>query len=310
MHTQSIFFIHVQIHPWEEQITSLKLEDIKKATNNFSQNNVIGTGQTGTVYKATLPNGEFVAVKKFHYVRSLGEQFMFELKTLVKLRQQINIVGLRGFCVESMERFLVYEYLSNGNLYEWLHPTDDGPSHRLEWPSRVKIATGVARALVSLNNFGIFHFDISSKCILIDHNLEPKLSNLKQAMQSAFNKEDVYSFGLVLLELISGKEPSTIEISHLSERFSMYSDDAIDKSLIGKGFDGEIFLFLRVACQCVQESSDQRPTMLQVYKKLCGVAKSYGLVDTPEIMIMPAEITAPAAGDECVEVNEITEVPY
>ncbi|XP_031257939.1 probably inactive leucine-rich repeat receptor-like protein kinase At5g48380 [Pistacia vera] len=304
-----------EIAKLENLIARMNLAFISNATNNFSEDNVIGMGQMGTMYKSTLSNGQPLAVKKLHDCPYLEEQFMFELKTLVRLRQSHNLVQLLGFCLESNERLLAYEYMSNGNLYDWLHPAEGEPRRNMEWPLRVKIATGVARGLAWLHHkFEIVHLDISSKCILLDHNFESKLSNFKQSMHLNpngecdstkefcgnrefwhldFIKEDVHSFGLVVLELITGKEPSEIDkssysferITHLSESSSKFPDYAIDKSLIGQRFDDEILQLLEVASQCVHPFPHERPTMLQVYKSLSK-------------MIME---------DEVPEIGEITE---
>ncbi|KAJ0092255.1 hypothetical protein Patl1_26936 [Pistacia atlantica] len=241
-----------EIAKLENLIARMNLAFISNATNNFSEDNVIGMGQMGTMYKSTLSNGQPLAVKKLHDCPYLEEQFMLELKTLVRLRQSHNLVQLLGFCLESNERLLAYEYMSNGNLYDWLHPAEGEPRRNMEWPLRVKIATGVARGLAWLHHkFEIVHLDISSKCILLDHNFESKLSNFKQSTHLNpngecdstkefcgnrefwhldFIKEDVHSFGLVVLELITGKEPSEIDkslysferITHLSESSSKF----------------------------------------------------------------------------------------
>ncbi|KAJ0035771.1 hypothetical protein Pint_26294 [Pistacia integerrima] len=216
-----------EIAKFERLIPRLRLEYISRATNNFGEDTVVGVGQIGTVYKANISIGLSVAVKKFHDSRYLEEQFMLELKTLVRLRQSDKIVQVLGFCVESNERLLAYEYMSNGNLYDWLHPAEGEPVHNMEWPLRVKIATGVAKGLSWLHHkFGIVHLDMSSKAILLDQNFEPKLSNFTQSMhlnpndfgdstkrfcanrefwQFVFFQEDVHNFGLVLLELVTGR---------------------------------------------------------------------------------------------------------
>lgn len=212
--------LYPQISMLEKSIIRISLSDIIKTTNNFSHDNVIGMGQMGIMYKLTLFNNLFLAVKKFHTSPNISEQFLFEAKTLIKLRHY-NIVQLLGFCIDSQERLLAYEYLSNGNLYDWLHP-NEGESSNIDWPLRVKIAIGVARGLIWLHNkIGIAHLDIRSKCILLDQYFEPKLSNFRWAMhlnqnsnritQMNYVTEDVYSFGVVLLELITGKEDEEIE---------------------------------------------------------------------------------------------------
>ncbi|XP_031257925.1 probably inactive leucine-rich repeat receptor-like protein kinase At5g48380 [Pistacia vera] len=299
-----------EIATFERLIPRLRLEYISRATNNFGKDTVVGVGQIGIVYKANISIGLSVAVKKFHDSRYLEEQLMLELKTLVRLRRSDKIVQVLGFCVESNERLLAYEYMSNGNLYDWLHPAEGEPVHNMEWPLRVKIATGVAKGLSWLHHkFGIVHLDMSSKSILLDQNFEPKLSNFTQSMhlnpndfgdstkrfcanrefwQFVFFQEDVHNFGLVLLELVTGKKPSEIDqMTHLSEGSSIFPGYDFDKSLIGQGFDGEILQFLKLACQCVQPFPDQRPRMLEVYKTLRA------MVMEDEVVEVDHEITEP-----------------
>ncbi|XVF37470.1 hypothetical protein REPUB_Repub20aG0010900 [Reevesia pubescens] len=292
-------------------VSRMSYRDLSEATNDFSACNIIGFGQMGRTYKATLSNGWLLAVKRLFDTQKFDEHFITELKTLGRLRHD-NLVPLLGFCIESKEKLLVYRYMSNGNLYDWLHPAE-GVAKIIDWPLKVKIACGIARGLVWLHqncNFRVIHLDICSKCILLDQNFEPKISNFGEAMlmksnnadysssfyqnsefwELSFVKEDVYRFGILLIELITGKDPSQLTNSSntadhetlskwvnidLSTSSNFYH--VIDKSLVGKGFDLEIFQILRVACNCVQPSPDKRPTMLEVHKTISAVGKKYGL---------------------------------
>ncbi|GMP77382.1 hypothetical protein CsSME_00033672 [Camellia sinensis var. sinensis] len=151
-----------------------------------------------------------------------------------------------------MEKLLVYKYMPNGNLYYWLHP----PASKLKimkWPVGVKIAVGLARGLAWLHHYNkklqVFHQNISSKCVLLDKNFEPKISNFGKA--KFMNPND------------TGKE--TINASANSNSTSFNLHDAIDNALIELGFDDEIFEFLNIAYKCVQSMLEQRPTILEVY---------------------------------------------
>ncbi|MCD7467997.1 hypothetical protein HAX54_005762 [Datura stramonium] len=109
----------------------------------------------GKVYKALVPNGWTVAIKRLQCSEDLEEEFVSEITTLGSLRHP-NLVALIGFCSQRDERLLVYKYMPNGNLHEWLHSTDD-KARLLDFPLRVKIAVGIAKALAWLHDGGNFH---------------------------------------------------------------------------------------------------------------------------------------------------------
>nr|TKS07433.1 hypothetical protein D5086_0000113460 [Populus alba] len=285
-------------------VKRLNFVGISKATANFSQAKKIGLGRMGTMYMATLPDGRFLAVKRIVDSQQFEEQIVSELKTLGTLKHK-NLLSLFGFCVESNIRLLVYKYMSNGNLFDWIHSV----KHRrktLQWPLRLKVAVGVARGLARLHHGGrgqVVHLNISSKCILLDKNFEPKLSNFGKAMlavhdefcEMALVKEDVHGFGVVLLELITGMDCSRMNFSSnsiLNEWIgnllsTSYFKDAMDRFLIGQGFDDEIFQLLKVACNCLDCIPDQRPTMLQVYEDIKAITKRCEVVDDSEIQMQP-----------------------
>ncbi|KAL6344189.1 hypothetical protein AAG906_031903 [Vitis piasezkii] len=241
--------VDIKISLSEKLVVTMSYEEVYRATNGFSQDNVVGTGDTGTTYKAALPDGLLLAIKSM-----------------------------------DTERILAYKFMSNGNLFDLLHRMQV-KDRVLDWPLRVKIAVGLARGLAWLHcnrNFQVCHHNISSKCILLDQNFDPKISNFggarlmnsnhKGSNGSSFlngeapEHKDVYGFGIVLLELVTGEEPSKVTSQLGVCSFGFY--EAIDKSLIGQGYDGEIFQFLRVAGSCIRPIQDGRPTMLDVYKTL------------------------------------------
>ncbi|KAL6137426.1 hypothetical protein ACLB2K_062718 [Fragaria x ananassa] len=136
---------------FERTINKMSFAELSNATGSFSLDNVIGFGKWGTMYKATLSNGWFLVVKKLHHDFEQSEkQFISELLALSRLRHE-KLIPLLGFCIQNNEKLLVYKYMSNGNLYNWLHPVADA-SKILEWPLGVKIAIGVARGLVCLHH--------------------------------------------------------------------------------------------------------------------------------------------------------------
>ncbi|XP_038725162.1 probably inactive leucine-rich repeat receptor-like protein kinase At5g48380 [Tripterygium wilfordii] len=304
-----------EISKWEKFVPRMSFIELSNATDNFSQNSIIGVGKQGTVYKATLPNGWFIALKRFHDPQRYDEDFKSELQMLGQLRHN-NLVPLLGFSVESNERLLVYKYMSNGNLYDWLHSGEGEAKSALEWPLRFKIAIGLARGLAWLhhNNSSVHlvNLQLNSKSVLLDHNFEPKISNFRSAveMQTSepdstsssmliweldFMKCDVHGFGIMILELITGKDGISVGTKYddcdnqLSSN-SFDACDAIDRSLIGKGFDAEISQSMKVAYDCVQPVLHQKPTMLEVYNKLMAVREEHGPTYDSEITAANVEL--------------------
>ncbi|KAJ7980532.1 Receptor-like kinase [Quillaja saponaria] len=171
-----------QISTLERLISRMNFHELCKATDNFSIQNVIGVGKIGTMYRATLPNGWFLAVKRLHDSELFEKEFVSEIMSIGRFRHS-SLVPLIGFCTEEKEKVLVYKFMSNGNLSDWLHPVE-GKGRTLEWPVRLKIALGIGRGLAWLHNYCsllIVHLNISSECILLDQHFEPKISNFAGA---------------------------------------------------------------------------------------------------------------------------------
>ncbi|KAJ6865775.1 hypothetical protein NC652_037327 [Populus alba x Populus x berolinensis] len=252
-----------EISMLEKRVTRMSYADLKDATDNFSENNVIGEGKMGMLYKASLPNGYVLAVKKLHDSRFLEEQSISELKILGSLRH-INVLPLLGFCVESNQRFLVYKYMPNGNLYDWLHPMEEGQEKAMEWG---------AMLITSMSNTPGVHDEFCEMALV---------------------KEDVHGFGVVLLELLTGMDCSRMNFSSnsilnewIGHLWSTYFNDAMDRFLTGQGFDDEIFQLLKVACNCLDCIPVRRPTMLQVYTDIKAITKRCEVVDDSEIQMQP-----------------------
>nr|WIL59926.1 nodulation protein [Melilotus officinalis] len=320
----------IKVSLFEKSISKMKLSDLMKATNNFSNINIIGTGRTGTVYKATLDDGTAFMVKRLQESQHSEKEFMSEMSTLGTVKHR-NLVPLLGFCVAKKERLLVFKNMPNGMLHDQLHPADGECT--LDWPSRLKIAIGAAKGLAWLHhscNPRIIHRNISSKCILLDADFEPKISDfglarlmnpldthLSTFVNGEFGdfgyvapeytktlvatpKGDVFSFGTVLLELVTGERPANVAkapetfkgnlaewIAELSSNSQLH--DAIDESLLNKGDDNELFQFLKVACNCVTPNPKERPTMFEVYQFLRAIGGRYNFTTEDEILI-PVDI--------------------
>ncbi|KAK3016793.1 hypothetical protein RJ639_006059, partial [Escallonia herrerae] len=219
--------------------TSYTVAGLQTATNSFSQENLIGEGSLGRVYKAEFSNGKIMAIKKIdNAALSLQEEdhFLEAVSNMSHLRHP-NIVPLAGYCAEHGQRLLVYEYVGNGSLQDMLHFADDR-SKTLTWNARVRVALGTARALEYLHEVylpSVVHRNFKSANILLDEELNPHLSDCGLAalsrnterqvsstqMVGSFGysapefalsgiytvKSDVYSFGVVMLELLTGRKP-------------------------------------------------------------------------------------------------------
>ncbi|KAF8005680.1 hypothetical protein BT93_K0074 [Corymbia citriodora subsp. variegata] len=328
----------VKVSMFEKSVSKMKLRDLMKATNNFSKHSIIGSGRTGTTYKAVLDDNTLLMVKRLQDSKHSEKEVMSEMATLGRAKHR-NLVPLLGFCMAKKERLLVYKYMPNGILHDHLHSPDD-PNKAMEWTLRLKIGIGAARGLAWLHhncNRRIIHCNISSKCILLDVDFEPQISDFGLARLVnpidthlspfvdgefgdlgyvapeyaqtlvATRKGDVYSFGVVLLELVTGERPTQVSkepesfkcnlvewITELSN--SSQLQDAVDRFLVGKGIDDEVFEVLKVACSCVLPAPKERPTMLEVYQFLRAVGDPYRFSTDNELM-MPID-----SGDsDCLE---------
>ncbi|KAM0942645.1 putative non-specific protein-tyrosine kinase RLK-Pelle-LRR-V family [Dioscorea sansibarensis] len=218
--------------------TSYTVAALQIATSNFSQENLVGEGSLGRVYKAEFSNGKIFAIKKIDSAAvSLQEEdnFLEAVSNMSRLRHP-NITTLTGYCVEHGQRLLVYEYIGNGTLHDMLHFADNS-GRVLTWNARVRVALGTARALEYLHEVclpSVVHRNFKSANILLDEELNPRLSDCglaaltpnterqvstqmigsfgysapEFAMSGVYTvKSDVYSFGVVMLELLTGRKP-------------------------------------------------------------------------------------------------------
>ncbi|KAF8768874.1 hypothetical protein HU200_007438 [Digitaria exilis] len=276
---------------------ALTISDILKSTNNFDQANIIGCGGFGLVYKASLPDGATIAIKRLSGdFGQMEREFKAEVETLSKA-QHPNLVLLQGYCRIGSDRLLIYSFMENGSLDHWLHEKSDGPS-RLIWQRRLQIAKGAARGLAYLHlscQPHILHRDIKSSNILLDENFEAHLADFGLARlicpyathvttdlvgtlgyippeygQSsvATFKGDVYSFGIVLLELLTGKRPVDMckpkgarelvsWVTHMKKENR--EADILDQAIYDNKFETEMMQMIDIACLCVSDSPKLRP---------------------------------------------------
>ncbi|CAA6660068.1 unnamed protein product [Spirodela intermedia] len=269
----------------------LNYEGVVKATGNFSIKNLIGMGGFGSTYKAELVPGFLVAVKRLYIGKLQGlQQFDAEIRTLGRIRHK-NLVTLMGYHMGEADTFLVYNYLSGGNLEAFIH---DRSGKNACWRVVHKIALDVAQALAYLHYScipRIVHRDIKPSNILLDERLNAYLSDfglakLLEASEThattnvagtfgyvapeyaitcrVSDKADVYSFGVVLLELLSGKRSLDPSFSEYGNAFNIFFSPLLWEA----GPKDNLVAMLRLACLCTVESLPIRPSMKQVVEKI------------------------------------------
>ncbi|KAK9992256.1 hypothetical protein SO802_027241 [Lithocarpus litseifolius] len=278
-------------------------ENIIEATEEFDSKYCIGVGGYGSVYKATLPTSQVVAVKKLHSLLdgeiSNQKAFTSEICALTEIRHR-NIVKLYGFCSHPKNSLLVYEFLESGSLVKLLNSEEGAKS--FDWFKRVNVIKGVANALSYMHHDclpSIIHRDISSKNILLDQEYEARISDfgiarlLKpdssnwtsragtfgyMAPELAYTMEvnekcDVFSFGVLTLEIIMGKHPGDLTSSLSSPTFTIRElllKDVLDQrlSLPMDEAAREVLSIAKIAVACLHTIPQSRPTMRQVSQKL------------------------------------------
>ncbi|XP_042016474.1 uncharacterized protein LOC121764531 [Salvia splendens] len=280
-------------------------KELEKATDHFNKSRICGRGGQGIVYKGMLSDGAIVAIKKLNKVdENQLEQFINEVLILSQINHK-NVVKLLGCCLATQDPLLVYEFLPNGTLFDFIH--DPKPEFPLTWNMRLKIATDVAGALAYLHSASsvpIYHRDIKSTNILLDEKYIVKVSDfgiskLAEADQTHLTtlvkgtfgyldpeyyqtsqyteKSDVYSFGVVLLELLTGQRPISMERTemrrNLASHFLAYIgadnlDAILDAQVLEEGRKDEVIAVARLARRCLNVRGQMRPTMKEVAMEL------------------------------------------
>ncbi|KAJ1701828.1 hypothetical protein LUZ63_001607 [Rhynchospora breviuscula] len=293
---------------------SFDFNTIRTATGDFSKANIIGEGQLGPVYEGVLESGEEIAVKRLSKYANKGkEQLKNELYLLARLKHK-NLVKLKGFCVQQQEIMLCYEFMQNNSLDQMLFGLPEGASE-LNWEQRYKIIQGISSGLLYLhedNGDTVIHRDVKPGNILLDRKMVPKISDfglarLFEGESSFFQntsiggtlgymapelqngmlsiKADVYSFGMVILETISGERNTSRPTSLISLVLQYLNEGRLlelkDARLKEPCSDGEIRRCIHIALLCLLEEPQMRPNMREINVML--TSKSSPIPSLPDL---------------------------
>ncbi|PIA28215.1 hypothetical protein AQUCO_07200097v1 [Aquilegia coerulea] len=273
------------------------LDELTLATKNFSDINLIGEGKFGEVYKGLLQNGMIVAIKKRAGVPS--HDFIIEVRYLSSIRHR-NLVNLLGYCQENGQQMLIYEYIPNGSISTHLYGAGHVSSKKLEFKNRLSIALGAAKGLAHLHSMSppLVHKDFKTANVLVDENFIAKVADAgirnllgkvdvggpsRQTLDEDIflapevkefgrfsDRSDIYSFGVFLLELVSGREALDIQSSESDRSLIDWAQNYQDSSNIfgiidhrlGSSFTAESMKeFIQLMTRCVDPSSQRRPLM-------------------------------------------------
>ncbi|KAH9806495.1 hypothetical protein KPL71_002780 [Citrus sinensis] len=275
---------------------------IQETTDNFSSENKLGEGGYGPVYKGRLPNGQEMAVKRLSRTSHQGlEEFENEVKLTARL-QHVNLLPVLGICTQREEKMLIYDYMPNKSLDFYIF--DLRRRYLLDWRTRVHIIEGITQGLLYLqeySNLTIVHRDLKASNILLDYEMNPKISDF--GMARAFTKDeceantgrivgtygyvppeyvrkgiysmkyDVYSYGVLLLQILGGKRTSCYygpneSLNLLEYAYGLWKNgegmEFIDSSLDDSSSAWKLMRCMQVALLCVQENAADRPTMLEI----------------------------------------------
>ncbi|XP_065865863.1 cysteine-rich receptor-like protein kinase 44 [Euphorbia lathyris] len=296
------------------------IKTLQIATNNFSIHNKLGEGGFGAVFKGILPDGRTIAVKRWSKDSSQGKvEFENEVLLLAKLQHR-NLVRLFGYCFQEKERLLVYEFIQNTSLDCYIFD-----SHKrliLDWNKRYKIIEGIAKGILYLHQdsrIQVIHRDLKPSNVLLDDQMNPKISDFgtarlfevdqsqiathrivgtygymspEYAMHGQISiKSDVFSFGVLVLEILSGQKVSRFGYGEVNEEnlltytWKNWNEgtplNVIDKISLSNGSTQEMIRCIHIGLLCVQEDLGKRPTMSSIVLMLSSSSVSLPVPSIP-----------------------------
>ncbi|CAN1775052.1 G-type lectin S-receptor-like serine/threonine-protein kinase At4g27290 [Linum perenne] len=299
---------HMSSDKEDLELPLFDLTTITSATNSFSPNNILGQGGFGTVYKGTLRDGIEIAVKRLSSDSKQGaDEFKNEAINIAKLQHR-NLVRLLGCCVQRGERMLLYEFMPNRSLDVFIF--DKTQSRLLDWPKRYNIIKGIARGLLYLHQdsrLRIIHRDLKASNVLLDKDMNPKISDFGLAKTFVGNtiqgntrnvvgtygymspeyaidgiysiKSDVFSFGVMVLEVVSGERNRGFsrpdhQLNLLGHAWTLQREDRatelIDEQMREFYEQWQVLRLIHIGLLCVQKSPEDRPTMSAIMHMLDG----------------------------------------
>ncbi|XP_065621553.1 G-type lectin S-receptor-like serine/threonine-protein kinase At4g03230 isoform X2 [Quercus suber] len=320
------------------------LESILAATDYFSDTKKLGQGGFGPVYKGTFPGGQEIAIKRLSSGSGQGlEEFKNEVVLIAKLQHR-NLVRLLGYCIEGDEKLLLYEYMPNKSLDSFLF--DRTLCVLLNWKIRFDIILGIARGLLYLHQdsrLRIIHRDLKTSNVLLDEEMNPKISDFglarifggkqteatttrvvgtygymspEYALDGFFSvKSDAFSFGVVVLEVISGKKntgfhQSEHTLSLLGYAWKLWKEgkafDLMDQTIRETCNADEFLRCVNVGLLCVQEDPSDRPTMSNVVFLLGGETATLPTPKQPAYVVRRSLSSATSSATKPESLNELT----
>ncbi|XP_024194529.1 rust resistance kinase Lr10 isoform X2 [Rosa chinensis] len=308
------------------QVKRYSYSDVKKMANSFKKK--LGQGGYGGVYKGELKDGRLVAVKVLNRSKGDGEEFMNEVAAISRT-SHVNIVSLLGFCFEGSKRALIYEFMPNGSLEKFIFDADNPQKdHHLGWEALDRISIGIARGLEYLHrgcNTRILHFDIKPHNVLLDENFSPKISDFglakicdrKESIVSMLgargtagyiapevfcrnfggvsHKSDVYSYGMMLSEMVGGRRNINVQADNSSEIYFphwIYKRLELDQelglqSIVNEEDKLRAKKMIIVSLWCIQTDPSNRPAMKEVIEMLEGNVESLQMPPKPYLSSPP-----------------------